>query len=50
MTDTLIREQPSGAVDAGKEAELVKPEGEKAELRKLAELLAQAYVVLPLFP
>ena len=50
MTVTLIPEQLAEATDLGTEPEVVEPEDKMAEVRKLAALLAQAYVAMPLFP
>ena len=50
MTVTLIPVQLAEATDFGTESELVEPEEEKADLHKLAALLAHAYIDMPLFP
>ena len=50
MTVTLIPEQLAEATDVGTQREFVEPEDKMADVRKLAALLAQAYVDMPLFP
>ena len=49
MTVTLIPEQVAEAIDPGTEGELVEPE-DNGEIQKLAALLAQSFVAMPLFP
>ncbi|HKY76365.1 MAG TPA: hypothetical protein VJS45_09505 [Acidimicrobiia bacterium] len=50
MTVMLIPEQLAEATDLGSEGELAEPEDNEAVVRKLAALLAHAYVDMPLFP
>lgn len=50
MTVTLIPEQLAEATGVGAEREIVEPGDKMADVRKLAALLAQAYVAMPLFP
>jgi hypothetical protein len=50
MTVTLIPEQLAEATDLDTAPELVDPDDKKADVHRLAALLAQAYVALPLFP
>lgn len=50
MTVTLIPEQLAEATGVGTQGEIVEPEDKTADVRKLAALLAQAYVAMPLFP
>ena len=50
MTVTLIPQQLAEETDVGNESENVQAEQTNAQVQKLAELLAQAYVATPLFP
>jgi hypothetical protein len=50
MTVTLIPQQLTEASDLGTEPELVEPEDEHTDVPKLAALLGQAWVAMPLFP
>lgn len=50
MTVTSIPEQLAEATDLDSEREIVEPEDQMADVRKLAALLAPAYVAMPLFP
>ena len=50
MTVTMIPEQLAEATECGSEPEFDEPEDKMADVRKLAALLAQAYVAMPLFP
>lgn len=50
MTVTLIPEPLAEAADLATEREFVEPEDKLADVRKLAALLAYAYIDMPLFP
>ncbi len=50
MTLTLPPEQLTQRTDLNNESEAVRPEQTEADVQRLVELLAQAYVAMPLFP
>ncbi len=50
MTLTLTPEQLTERTAVNNESEAVTPEQTKGDAQRLVELLAQAYVAMPLFP
>jgi hypothetical protein len=50
MTVTLIPEQLAEGTDHNSESAVVETEDTKVDVQKLAQLLGQAFVAMPLFP